>query len=334
MDTPWFSALNHVMTRIIHAESWIVELKDRNGALPSVLAKSGNLYWQEKAFQQAIADLEAATEFRRKTRAWAKRELICAKGEKREKVPRRLFLFLSQLATGETLRGGLVLDHSAYPTRPNPDGTDILNLIAAIGAGAAHEIRLQRERWAAQRLFSLLAFDCLIVNTEGRVVFRTPKAFEALGLNGGRCEQAFPLKGLLRDAQEQYWSGAGLSAQRYHIATVEGGGGDALPFYVLPLPKEDSEPDPKFLAVVVPRETDPPSDEALIAILSLTPAEAKVVRSIVAGSKVRAIAEEMSLAEQSVRTYLKRAYGKIGVSSQCELIARVNALSIPLRAGS
>ncbi|MEE4212215.1 MAG: helix-turn-helix transcriptional regulator [Parvularcula sp.] len=219
---------------------------------------------------------------------------------------------------------------------PTTSETELQKLIAAAGANAAREYRIAKERSATQRLLSLMAFEGLVVSDSGSIVFETPNASEALGLCRRRGERAsFPEKGPLAQAVQQYRSNPKGFGQAYRVTTVEHGCGEQGPLYLLPLPHDaehDPEGDANLLAVLAPLRADPPTAEALAVALSLTLAEAKVVRRILNGERVNVIAEEMRLSEQTVRTYLKRVYGKLGVSGQCELIAKVSHLLIPLRA--
>lgn len=332
-DEPWIGLFNSVMKRFVHADSWRMELMDRNGALLSILASGDDIALHDQIFRQTLARLEAAAVAQKRESLWTKSEIDDDQDVGQPHNPRCLILFICHLATGELLRGGVVLKDPGHSRMASPVETDVLNLVAAAAAGVARELRLAKERWAVHRLISLLALDCLIVNKCGQIVFKTPQVADAFGLNDLQCETAVsPLKGVISEAMAQYRSGSGTGAHHCRFAIVKGGGKQTVPLHVLPLSTNEVESGSSFFALLVPRESPPPTDETLARILSLTLAEAKVVRHIVNGKRVSSIAEEMALAEQTVRTYLKRAYGKLGVSSQCELIARVNALLIPLKA--
>lgn len=55
----------------------------------------------------------------------------------------------------------------------------------------------------------------------------------------------------------------------------------------------------------------------------LTPAEKRVVTAVVAGKSPRAIAAELEIGIETVRTHLKHAMAKAGATRQAELVARV-----------
>ena len=56
----------------------------------------------------------------------------------------------------------------------------------------------------------------------------------------------------------------------------------------------------------------------------LTPREREIVRLLAAGYRVKQLSEQLYLSNNTVRNHLKNIFGKLGVSSQAELIALVN----------
>jgi DNA-binding CsgD family transcriptional regulator len=63
--------------------------------------------------------------------------------------------------------------------------------------------------------------------------------------------------------------------------------------------------------------------ERQLAASGLGPRERELCRHLAEGTSTAAIAARMGLAESSVRTYLKRIFLKMGVSSRVELVARL-----------
>lgn len=55
----------------------------------------------------------------------------------------------------------------------------------------------------------------------------------------------------------------------------------------------------------------------------LTPTEATVVRELVAGKAVEALADAMAISRETVRTHIRRIYSKTAVKSREELFARL-----------
>ncbi|MCS6799730.1 MAG: LuxR C-terminal-related transcriptional regulator [Myxococcota bacterium] len=62
---------------------------------------------------------------------------------------------------------------------------------------------------------------------------------------------------------------------------------------------------------------------ALLRRTPLTPRERDVVAQLAAGRPTRVIAERLGLTVSTVNTYLKRIFGKLGVHSRVELVARL-----------
>ncbi|SEH02151.1 DNA-binding transcriptional regulator, CsgD family [Nonomuraea solani] len=79
------------------------------------------------------------------------------------------------------------------------------------------------------------------------------------------------------------------------------------------------------MAVVI--EPTAPADLAVIAAQAygLTPRELDVARLIAQGLPTAEIATELVISPHTVRGYLKAVFGKTGVSSRGELVARLFA---------
>ncbi len=71
-----------------------------------------------------------------------------------------------------------------------------------------------------------------------------------------------------------------------------------------------------------------------LRLFGLTPSEARVAAKVGEGSTPRLAAEALGLTENTVRTTLKLAYGKLGINRQPELtrlVARLQAGTVPDR---
>ena len=69
-----------------------------------------------------------------------------------------------------------------------------------------------------------------------------------------------------------------------------------------------------------------PPEEEIRAAFGLTPAEARVAAGVGGGFAPQKIAEDLGLAESTVRSVLKQVFGKTGVSRQSELAALLTRL--------
>ncbi|MBX9460703.1 MAG: helix-turn-helix transcriptional regulator [Brevundimonas sp.] len=63
-------------------------------------------------------------------------------------------------------------------------------------------------------------------------------------------------------------------------------------------------------------------------IFGLTPAEAAIVHGLVSGSGAGELAVDHGVALETVRTHIRRAYHKLGVSSREQLYAAVSPLRV------
>ena len=69
------------------------------------------------------------------------------------------------------------------------------------------------------------------------------------------------------------------------------------------------------------------NSETLQGLFDLSPAEARVARSLAAGNDVMATARQFGLGVETVRTHVKSALSKCGMSRQTDLVASIASLS-------
>lgn len=60
--------------------------------------------------------------------------------------------------------------------------------------------------------------------------------------------------------------------------------------------------------------------DLLVSLFDLTPAEARVAHKIAAGATVETIAETLGVSRETVRSQLKAALAKVGLTRQAELV--------------
>ncbi len=83
------------------------------------------------------------------------------------------------------------------------------------------------------------------------------------------------------------------------------------------------------LVLVVDPARRPRVDPGLVAkLFGLTPMESRVAVAVTAGQTVPGIAVSLGCAESTVKTHLKRAYRKLGIGKQTELVRTVMSLEI------
>jgi DNA-binding CsgD family transcriptional regulator len=107
----------------------------------------------------------------------------------------------------------------------------------------------------------------------------------------------------------------------------DGAGGDPLLVEVIGLPR-DRHPfatgRPVLVMLRPPRAQAPAIAQLAGALYDLTAAEAEIVADLVAGLAPQAIADRRGSAISTVRTHVRRIFEKAAVSSQLELVARIN----------
>lgn len=328
---PWLLTFEYTIANIVGAEAWQIELKDLSERRGLVLAKRGDPVVLLPDVHDQLADLAGKIDVERRAFRW----IDLDRDDADAAAGTSAFIFACALPTRTILTGVMTLDRDALNDSAFQGETEFLKFIEGLASSVARERRVVEDKWVMQRLLASMAIQCVVVNSAGRVVVNTMKApTGADAKNSNRGRVAAPMQGLINQVMSQYRSAPRTRSSPYHVSKVDLGSGDSKPLYVVPLTKENVEARPDFFALLLPRRSEPPCDATLAAALSLTPAEAKVVRQMMFGRKTREIAEQVSLTEQTVRTYLKRIYAKLGVSGQSELIAKVNELSVPLAAAS
>lgn len=70
--------------------------------------------------------------------------------------------------------------------------------------------------------------------------------------------------------------------------------------------------------------------DVLVSLFDLTPAEARVAHRIAGGATVEATATALGVSRETVRSQLKAALSKLGITRQAELVGMLSALPTPL----
>jgi DNA-binding CsgD family transcriptional regulator len=105
----------------------------------------------------------------------------------------------------------------------------------------------------------------------------------------------------------------------------------AMVFHLLPLCRSANDlfSHASALLIVTPVDrAQVPTADLLQGLFDLTPAEAKVARSIAEGQTIQAIAETFELSRETIRTQLKAVLQKTGVRRQADLVAMLASVSL------
>lgn len=110
-------------------------------------------------------------------------------------------------------------------------------------------------------------------------------------------------------------------------------GGTAFVLHVLPVRGAARDVFKACVAMVVatPVVAGPvlPAD-VLVSLFDLTPAEARVAHRVAGGATVESTAAVLGVSRETVRSQLKAALGKLGITRQAELVGLLSALPTPL----
>ena len=77
-----------------------------------------------------------------------------------------------------------------------------------------------------------------------------------------------------------------------------------------------------------------PPVELVQSLFDLTPAEARVARSLASGKTVEAIATEGGVSLNTVRTHVRHVLAKTGCERQAEVVALLTGIAQPRIAGT
>jgi len=139
------------------------------------------------------------------------------------------------------------------------------------------------------------------------------------------------------EAWTRLYSAAQLSLSRdpseQAISVLKPGGNGTWLVYLLPMYDPATRSNGSHLLLVFDPESEPRIQlGSLQAMFRLTKAEARLVEQLLMGRTPAEAAEALGVTIHTVRTYLKRLYGKLGVSSQALLMRKLlQAVSLPLR---
>jgi DNA-binding CsgD family transcriptional regulator len=187
-----------------------------------------------------------------------------------------------------------------------------------------------------------LTVAVFLVDAESKIMYANEKA-EALLVSqshvlsrGGtlttvNAAMAEPMADTIRRTTSQDLGSRGIG--------IPVGGGRTAPAvaYVLPLGNGAARSafQPAAAAVFISTSVGVvPAPEAVLATLyDLTPSEARVLLKVGEGQTVVAVALELAVSENTVKTHLARVFQKVGVNRQPDLVAIVAALRPPVALG-
>jgi DNA-binding CsgD family transcriptional regulator len=212
---------------------------------------------------------------------------------------------------------------------------------------ALHLADAERQLSAVADALDLLPSAAVLLDADGRVVRANRKA-HALAEHGRpfvatRASLALDpevVAALRHVADEPRPERPIVRGATPDAIAVRRGDGRA-PLWLRPVPCASSEVagldgPPGWLWVLLedPEDVAHPSVEALMSILGLTNAEARLTARLVAGRRLEQAAGELGIAHETARTHLKAAFRKTGARSQTDLVRIVLQRPLLVRRGS
>jgi DNA-binding CsgD family transcriptional regulator len=187
-----------------------------------------------------------------------------------------------------------------------------------------------------------LAVAVFLVDADSKIMYANEKAEALLSshshvlskdgtLTTVNAAMAEPMADTIRRTTSQDLGSRGIG--------IPVGGGRDVPAvaYVLPLGSGTARSafQPAAAAVFISTSVGAvPAPEAVLATLyDLTPSEARVLLKVGEGQTVTAVAVELAVSENTVKTHLARVFQKVGVNRQPDLVAIVAALRPPVALG-
>jgi DNA-binding CsgD family transcriptional regulator len=180
-----------------------------------------------------------------------------------------------------------------------------------------------------------LAVGFMVIDAERKLLFANATAGRVLAAHRGlverngllRAEDRIDDSALQRAIDQIRLTDTNKTPQGSHVLTLIRA--EARPLSLMILPLHDEMPhaasaQPVAMIVIDDPENRPrPRADALAALWGLTPAEARLTAALVVGERLDAYAAQNSISVQTVKTHLKRVFGKVGVTRQSDLIREV-----------
>lgn len=202
----------------------------------------------------------------------------------------------------------------------------------------AHAIHLQlsealEERNLLESVMNRLPLGAAMIDADcnaismNRTVISLLQGNPLLKLQAGRLVSSPPH--LLEQAVEKILSGLvsdeviRLGAEGINLSLWIGSGGVSI--------KPEAQPS-RLMVFVASRTSHALSDQGLVALFGLTPAEARVTQKLALGYTVEESAEILSLSKHTIKTHLAKIFGKVGVKRQAELLQAIYASPLWLTA--
>jgi len=182
--------------------------------------------------------------------------------------------------------------------------------------------------------FNALSFGVVILNELGQVGFsntamskiaaeRDGLRLSSAGLALDNIEEDAAFRRLTENMRRKMFFGA--QSQRTALSATRPSGKRPYSLIIYPFSRQGSllpsSGQQVLICVSDPADTKNLTEEMLVALFGLSPAEGRLAINLVEFGSLRAAAAECGLTEGSARQYMKRIFSKTGTQGQVELVA-------------
>jgi DNA-binding CsgD family transcriptional regulator len=222
--------------------------------------------------------------------------------------------------------------------RTSADRLDELRPHLARSVLISARLQLERARAAGEAL-AALGIPALVLNESGKVLaanhriealtgFVRWRAFDKVSMKDKGADQ------LLRAAVAMIDSESRPEACSFPARDVEAE--TTMVAHVIPIRLSARDIFVRCFAVLVLTPTTRPQAppvELVQSLFDLTPAEARVARSLASGSTLKTIATESGVSPNTVHTQVSRILAKTGCERQADVVALLTGIALPRTAG-
>ncbi len=334
----WSALFGEMLVKLVSAAGWRVDFHDRvaGTSLSRTSAALGreDQVCLERVIRGSCRQIGPGNT----TYAWheaAKADVSVSNG--RVKV----FSFRADVSSGQKVRVAMLLDRNALAKSAFETEIEFLEYccrMISFFVGAAEAMSYAE---IFRQIAASISLGGIVADSNGKVVmnighkdgevpdclkpvFENPESAKRM-LRQVVSEEVAAL-GKAADGQSDRPAGEGLIAM---------GGQNRCVLHAIPVRQSavGSEGGRVLVAVLEPFAARCPSSQSLKRVYALTPAEARVVERLVRGLPIKEISRVLKLSDNTVRTYLKRSFEKVGVSSQQQLIYAVSGMLTEALAG-
>lgn len=326
--------LENILHTTISATSWELVASNPSLGASFVLAKQGTSKLKGSGKPESSAG-KVGTVDAKGISGSNYRWVTVGSGKGTSAINTEVLAFQADIGMGFVLEGRIGFGNPCASAQGTRDASEIIQMVVPLAAAQLSVIDIGWRAEALSQLVGSLSVSGVVANGEGEVIFDlwdgddVPKESETHKFLTGLTR--LQIKRAIEEANSVLSLGRAGGVHFTHTK-VRDRNNETRVVFILPLKIATvNAPENSLFAILVPERTKILTAAALKDAYSLTPAEAKVVKKILAGTAIKQVAEDLNLSEHTVRTYLKRCFAKIGVHNQPQMINRVNSLSVPLR---